>query len=142
MRLVLDTNVVLSAMLWNGTPYRLLQLAVEGEAQLFTSPVLAAELREILARPHLAAKLLEKGTTADAVTALYLEFARALSPLSVPRVVPDDADDDHVVACAVAAKADVIVSGVKHLLKLREYQGMRIVTAAQAVKLIGGQTNN
>ena len=138
MRLVLDTNVVLSAMLWNGTPFRLLQLAVEGEAQLFTSPVLAAELREILARPHLAAKLLEKGTTADAVTALYLGFARAVSPLSVPRVVPDDADDDHVIACAVAAKADVIVSGDKHLLKLREYQGIRMVTATQAVQLIGG----
>jgi len=138
MRLVLDTNVVLSALLWGGTPYRLLQLAVEGEAQLFTSPVLAAELREILARPHLAAKLTERATTADAVTALYLEFARALSPLSVPRVVPDDPDDDHVIACAVAARADVIVSGDKHLLKLREYQGIRIVTVAQAVKLISG----
>jgi len=135
MRLVLDTNVVLSALLWGGTPYRLLQLAVEGEAQLFTSPVLAAELREILARPHLAAKLIEKSTTADAVTALYLELARALSPLSVPRVVPDDPDDDHVIACAVAARADVIVSGDKHLLKMREYQGMHIVTAAQAVKM-------
>lgn len=142
MRLILDTNVVLSALLWGGTPYRLLQLAVEGEAQLFTSPVLAAELREILARPHLAAKLLEKGTTADAVTALYLEFARALSPLTVPRVVPDDADDDHVVACAVAAKADIIVSGDKHLLKLHEYQGIRIVTVVQAVQLFGGQANN
>jgi predicted nucleic acid-binding protein len=99
-------------------------------------------LRSTLARPHLASKLLEKGTTADAVTALYLEFARALSPLSVPRVVPDDPDDDHVIACAMAARADVIVSGDKHLLNLREYQGMRMVTPAQAVQLIGGQTNN
>jgi len=49
-------------------------------------------------------------------------------------VVPDDPDDDHVVACAVAARVDVIVSGDKHLLKLREYQGIRMVTAAQAVK--------
>ena len=139
MRLVLDTNVVLSALLWGGTPYRLLQLAMDGEVQLFTSPVLAAELRNILVRPHLAAKLAEKGTTADTVTALYLEFARAVSPpLSVPRVVPDDADDDHVVACAVAAKADIIVSGDKHLLNLREYQGIRMLTAAQAVQLFGG----
>ncbi len=142
MRLVLDTNVVLSALLWGGTPYRLLQLAVEGEVQLFTSPALAAELREILARPHLAAKLLKKNITAVAVTALYLEFARSLSPLSVPRVVPDDPDDDHVVACAVAAKVNLIVSGDKHLLKLREFQGIRIVTAAQAIQFIGGQTNN
>lgn len=135
---MLDTNVVLSALLWGGMPYRLLQLTVECEAQLFISPVLAAELREILARPHLAAKLVEKGTKADAVTALYLEFARAVSPISVPRVVPDDPDDDHVIACAVAARADVIISGDKHLLKLREFQGIRIVTVAQAVKLISG----
>ena len=138
MRLVLDTNIVLSALLWGGTPYRLLQLAMDGEVQLFTSPVLAAELRNILVRAHLAVKLAEKGTTADAVTALYLEFARAVSPLSVPRVVPDDADDDHVVACAVAAKADIIVSGDKHLLNLREYQGIRMLTAAQAVQLFAG----
>lgn len=75
---------------------------------------------------------------ADAVTALYLEFARAVSPLFVPRVVPEDPDDDHVIACALAAQADVIVSGDKHLLNLREYQGMHIITAAQAVKMIGG----
>ena len=128
--------LVLSALLWGGTPFRLLQLATEGEAELFTSPMLAAELSEILTRPHLAAKLSEQGTTADAVTALYLELARAVSPLFVPRVVPDD--DDHVIACALAAQADVIVSGDKHLLNLHEYQSMHIVTAAEAVKMIGG----
>lgn len=138
MRLVLDTNVVVSALLWGGTPFRLLQLAVEGEVELFTSPVLAAELGEILARPHLAVKLIEQGTTADTVMALYLESARAVSPLFVPRVVPDDPDDDHVIACALAAQVDLIVSGDKHLLNLREHQGMPIVTAAQAVQMIGG----
>ena len=50
----------------------------------------------------------------------------------MPRVVPDDADNDHVIACAVAARADIIVSGDKHLLNLREYRGIRIVTPALA----------
>lgn len=60
------------------------------------------------------------------------------APLSVPRVVADDADDDHVLACAVAARADLIVSGDKHLLGLGDnYQGIAILTPAQAVQPIG-----
>ncbi|MEB0140140.1 MULTISPECIES: putative toxin-antitoxin system toxin component, PIN family [unclassified Undibacterium] len=134
--MVLDTNVVVSALLWCGMPYRLLQRAVEGDVELFPSPVLAAEFGEVLARPHLATKLLEQGTTANAVVALYLEFARVVSPLFVTCVVPDDPDDDHLIACALAAQANAIVSGDKHLLNLHVYQGMHIVTAAQALTMM------
>jgi len=53
--------------------------------------------------------------------------------------VPNDADDDHVLACALAAGAELIVSGDKHLLDLGgQYQGIPIFTPAQAVQLIGG----
>jgi putative PIN family toxin of toxin-antitoxin system len=142
MRLVLDTNVVLSALLWGGLPYRLLQAAVDGDAELFTSPILAAEFGEILARPHLAAKLREQGTSADALVKLYLEFARPVSPLAVPRVVPDDPDDDHVVACALAAHAEAIVSGDRDLLRLGEHLGIRILTVAQALAVIAAPTGS
>jgi uncharacterized protein len=61
------------------------------------------------------------------------------TPNDVPRIVADDADDDHVLACALTAQADLIVSGDKHLLKLGgQYQGIAIVTPAQAVQLVGG----
>jgi predicted nucleic acid-binding protein len=57
----------------------------------------------------------------------------------VPRVVANDADDDHVLACALTAQADFIVSGDKHLLNLGgQYQGIAIVMPAQAVPLVGG----
>lgn len=60
------------------------------------------------------------------------------APTSVPRVVANDADDDHVLACALAGKVDLIVSGDKHLHSLGgEYQGIRIVTPAEAVQLVG-----
>ena len=59
------------------------------------------------------------------------------APQSVPRVIEQDADDDHVLSCALAGKAELIVSGDKHLHSLGgEYQGIRIVTPAQAVQLI------
>ena len=55
----------------------------------------------------------------------------------MPRVIEHDADDDHVLACALAGRADLIVSGDKHLHRLGgQYQGIPIVTAAQAVQHI------
>lgn len=57
MRVVLDTNVVVSALVWGGTSYKLLQAATAGDIELYTSPALLAELREVLAREHLASRL-------------------------------------------------------------------------------------
>ena len=56
-----------------------------------------------------------------------------VSPAIIPPVVIDDPDDDAVLACAVAATADLVVSGDPHLLKLEAYQGVPIVTPADAV---------
>ena len=56
MRVVLDTNVVVSALIWGGTPFQLLQDAA-GDIDLCTSPALLAELHTVLSRPHLASRL-------------------------------------------------------------------------------------
>lgn len=138
MRLVLDTNVVVSALLWDGLPYQLLQLAADGEVELATSPTLVTELNEILQRPQFKARIEARGVTAQNIASLYQQFAHSVEPVSVPRVVPDDPDDDHVVACTVAAKAHLIVSGDKHLLKLLGHQDIAIVTVGQAIALVLG----
>ncbi|MCG3186410.1 MAG: hypothetical protein IOMNBAOH_00967 [Rhodocyclaceae bacterium] len=139
MRVVLDTNVVVSALIWGGTPFRLIQAATAGEIELFTSPVLLAELREVLSREHLAARLVEQRSSVEEAIALYGELAIRVSPLATPRAVPNDADDDHVVAVAVAARADLIVSGDKaHLIPLGSVEGIPIVSPAQAVAIIAG----
>ena len=69
--------------------------------------------------------------------AAYAELVVHVTPAHVPRVVPQDADDDHVLACALAARANLIVSGDKHLLGLGgSYQGIRIVQPTEAVAMI------
>jgi len=118
MRAVLDTNVVVSALLWGGTPFKLLQAATEGDIELFTSPALLEELREVLARGHLTKRVARHQGSIDEAIGAYSELVAIVSPLATPRVVPNDADDDHVIAAAVAARAELLVTGDSDLLSL------------------------
>lgn len=134
MRLVLDTNVVVSAFVWGGTPYKLVQAAVEGEVELVTSPALLTELRRVLAREHLASRLAKQRSSVEQAIGLYGELAISVSPLTTPRVVTRDADDDHVIAAAMASGAALVVSGDADLLSLGSHEGIAIVSAAEAVR--------
>lgn len=135
MRLVLDTNVVASALLWDGTPQLLLQAAREREVELFTSTPLLAELTDILSRSKFQKKIAASLFTIDEIVDRYAALASLVRPEPTPRIASDP-DDDVVIGTALAAKADWIVSGDSHLLDLRTVQTIRIITAAAAVSQI------
>lgn len=138
MRIVLDTNVVLSALLWRGTPHHVLAaIGQRCSIQLYSSTALLEELADVLTRPSATKRLALVGRSAREVLADYVETIELVEPSSVPRVVLGDVDDDQVIAAAVAARADLIVSGDrKHLLPLGTHQGIDIVEAAEAVRRI------
>lgn len=137
MRLVLDTNVVLSGLIWRSHPRRLLELAREDALSLYTSSTLLEELADVLSREKWSAMLAARNTHATYLMQRYGMLVRIVKPQQVVRVVPQDPDDDHVLACAVAANADLVVSGDKHLHSLGgAYQGIQIVTPAEAVKVV------
>ncbi len=136
MRLVVDTNVLVSALLWQGTPGRLVEMAGEKECQFFTSRALLDELSEVLHRKKLAKQVLATGLTASQMLRHYQQLATVVTARRLAQQVSRDADDDAVLACALAAQADLIVSGDADLLVLKQFQDMRIVTAAQAVKIV------
>jgi putative PIN family toxin of toxin-antitoxin system len=135
LRLVLDTNVVVAGLLWNGPPRRLFEWAIEGEAvELFSSPVLLDELAHTLGYSKFTKRIESFGTTIAALVAQYTALVSLVAPASVPRVVASDADDDHVIAAAFAARAELIVTGDrKHLLPIGTHQGIAIVTAREVV---------
>jgi putative PIN family toxin of toxin-antitoxin system len=138
MRIILDTNVVLSALLWRGRPHHLLTIiGTRNDVRLFSSPALLEELAEVLGRPFASQRLALVGRSATEVLADYLAAIELVEPLQVPRVVAGDLDDDQVIAAAVAAQATLIVTGDrKHLLSLRSHQGIDIVDAAVAITRI------
>jgi putative PIN family toxin of toxin-antitoxin system len=138
MRLVIDTNVLVSAFLWNGTPSRLIDLASDTEIQLFTSGALLDELAEVLHRKKLAKQVQATGFTATQLVNQYRRLAYRVTARELPRQISRDPDDDHVIACALAAPAELIVSGDRDLLNLSKHQGIRMVTAADAVRIVTG----
>jgi putative PIN family toxin of toxin-antitoxin system len=141
MRLVLDTNVVVAGLLWSGHPRQLLDLAINGDVALFSSPALIEELAHTLNYPKFSQRIAAHcATTPSALTVRYSALVTLVTPSEVPRVIEQDADDDQVLACALAANANLIVSGDKHLHSLGgAYQGVRIATPAEAIHSVGAK---
>ena len=131
MRWVLDTNVVASALLWGGEPGRLLQAAREQRVVLFTSRPLLAELTDILGRRKFDKKIAAALLSIDQLVDRYAELAALVRPIPVVGIAPDP-DDDVVIGTALAAKADLLVTGDRALLTVADYQGVRFVGVAEA----------
>jgi putative PIN family toxin of toxin-antitoxin system len=136
MRIVIDTNVLVSGIVFAGTPALLLDEARMGRFELCTSPVLLDELGKVLGRTKFAQRLHRAELTPQGIANSLRGMATIVAPAATPRVVPNDADDDHVIAAAMTAQADLIVSGDRHLLQLRSHQRIAIVTARQALERI------
>jgi uncharacterized protein len=132
-RFVLDTNTVLSALLWRGPPYSLLtHIAQQAGMQLFSSPALLDELADVLGRPSMTRRLGQIDRAAHEVLRDYVQAVTVLEVEPLPQPVCRDPDDDAVLALALRAQADVIVSGDKDLLVLGGFEGIAIMQARQA----------
>jgi putative PIN family toxin of toxin-antitoxin system len=130
MRLVLDTNLWISGLLWRGIPWRILQLAEQGRVELCLTPPMLAELAEVLAYPKLASRLRQLGVTAAELTERAANLAMIWeAPEGIgPPIVAADPDDDIFLLGAVAARVDAILSGDGHLLDVGRYAGIPILT--------------
>lgn len=136
MRMVLDTNVVISGLLWSGVPRELLRLAYDGRVDLVSSEPLLEELRETLQYRKFLKRLSAASLTVEEVTAQYRLLTDVVQPLATPRVTHDP-DDDVVLGTAVAGQANVVVSGDGHLLQFGQYAGVVIRTPAQVFAFLG-----
>lgn len=136
MRVVLDSNVLIGALITRDTPPdRLYQAWLRGEIELVTSAAQMAELADVLARPRL-----QKFLDTDEAAAIVENIdARALILDDLPVVnVSSDPKDNPILATAIAGNVDLIVSGdKKHLLALGEVEGIPILTAREALDRLG-----
>lgn len=141
MRLVLDTNTVISGLLWSGPPGRIIDAAQLQQIELVSSTAMLAELEDVLSRPKFAEQLAKRGLHAIDLFDGYAALVAHITPqTTLSRRTSRDPDDDKVLACAISGNADLIVSGDNDLLALKSFSNILIVTAVEALGMINART--
>jgi putative PIN family toxin of toxin-antitoxin system len=137
MKVVVDTNVAVSGLLWEGPPNDILKWARDGVLVLVACQETVKELARILQYKKFQPRLSMIGMSADEVTAYYMNLVRFVpNPKELPKVIPEDPLDNLFLALASESKAQLIVSGDHHLLGLASHRGIQIVTPNEACKVI------
>lgn len=129
-RVVIDTNIYISAIFWNGKPREVIDLGRDGKITIFTS--LDIE-NEIAGKLKTTFKLAEED-----VNQILLDFSTFTLPIRINKqliVVQDDPDDNKFIECAVECRANYIISGDRHLLNLKEYEGIKLIKSSEFLKV-------
>ncbi len=126
MRVVLDTNVLISAFFWNGNERRILKKCRKKEHQLITSPQILSEMRSVL-----SSKFDVPAEKIDEYERQILLFSVIVIPEGKINVVDDDPTDNKIVETAYIGKAEIIITGDGHLLKLKNQKRIKIIRAGR-----------
>jgi putative PIN family toxin of toxin-antitoxin system len=138
VKIVCDTNVLISGVLFGGHARKILQLASRGVLINFLSPDILREVEDVLRRSRFGLRpdhVLE-------IVALFKDTFEIVIPSLRVQAVQSDPEDNHVIEAALEAGAEFIISGDNHLLKLKEWGGIRVVSPAQFIETIFDQQSN
>ena len=132
MKLVLDTNVLVSAIVFGGLPRKVFELAIEGRVHLLISEPILTELKSVLQRP----KFNFPFAAVQQIVTELINLGEMVYPTEALAVIKRDPADNRILECAVTGSADYIVSGDDDILTLREFEGIVIVSPAAIMKIM------
>jgi len=126
LKVVLDTNVLISAILFGGKPREILEKTIRGEIRLCISEPILEELKGVLQRPKFdySPEMIEVILTELTGVADFVNSSKRIN------VVLEDPEDNRILECAVEAGANYIITGDIHLLKLSRYRDIGVLNAA------------
>ncbi len=131
-RIVLDTNILVSALGWEGKPRGIFKKVLNEEFELVICEKQVEELKRVIDYPKFSFTEDQKSRFLE----IILAAARVVVTSDKLDVIKDDPDDNMIIESATENNADFVVSGDKHLLKLREYANVKIVTPAKFLEII------
>ncbi len=132
LKVVLDTNILVSAWLWEGNESKIVELIENGLVIGYTSLQLIQEFEKVMSYPKFR---LSEEEIASAI-GYYQIILRTIEPKIVVNIICDDTADNRVLDCALSAKVNAIITGDKHLLELGKFKNITILTSTEFLKFI------
>ena len=128
---VLDANVWVSALLWGGKPAEIIKASEQGKVRLFASEEIIREISQVLNYPKLRKVYESEEMNHEELIEAVLKVVRFVQVSRRVKVVLEHPADDKFIECALEAKADYVVSGDKHLLKVGNYEKIQVVSVRE-----------
>ena len=138
VKAVLDTNVYISAILFAGKPERIRKLSKEGKIEVFISEIIIAEIAEVLRRTF----DWENWKISQTIDEIREIAALVIPGRTLSIIKNDDDDDNRILECAAESKVQYVVSGDKHLLSLKRYEGIEILSPAQFLRIVSREASD
>ncbi len=127
-RVIADTNILVSATFWKGDPFKIVNLIEKNKLHHSMSKETIAEYSRIINSDEIIEKIEKKDLITSKVVKKVISISDIVEPKRKIQVVKDDPDDDKFLEVAVEGRADFIISKDKHLLNLKEFEGIKIVS--------------
>jgi len=136
MKIISDTNVLISATFWDGDSHKIISKVESKEVELILSEENVKEYEEVLEYKEIQDKIKDKQLEMKLTAQKIRSLAKIVTPSKKISAVKDDPDDDRILETAIEGKVDYIVSRDKHLLKLKEYENIKIVSQKEFLDIL------
>lgn len=132
MRITIDTNILVSALGWNGAEASVLEMVLESKLELYLSTEILSEFFRVVKYP----KFRFTDSEIDGFIGRLWSNSVIVNPSQSVKVIIDDPADNKILECALEGKSEFIISGDRHLLNLGEYEGIKILRAVDFLKVL------
>ena len=136
LKIVLDTNTLISAFFWQGNEFELFQNIEQGKAELYISQEILEELKEVLNRDKFKSVISKTNQTPNEIIQKIISVSNVVMGEKLGIKACRDDKDNKFLECAILAKADYIVSGDEDLIALKKYENIKIVKSLEVMNKI------
>lgn len=136
LKVTLDTNVLVSGTFWEGEAFKIIQFIEQKKIQCYLSKAILEEYNKVLHSEEILEKVEDHHLKIKSTIIKVVEICSIVEPKTKVLAVYEDPDDNKILECALEAKVDYVVTYDEHLLKLKEFDGMKIVHPRELLRLV------